>query len=607
MKSTHHVEFPRSGLRLTIHPFVRQFAQNSMETDKLAHPPTETRVSRVMIVDDDPGIRRLVQRFVVLEGCQAFEEETAEAALDQLESIAPDVLILDWHLPGVDGLAALTQFSALRPALPIIMLTMENTVGSAVEAMKAGAFEYLTKPVDPASLRVALRAALSVSQERRQRADLEDTLGQIARQSAFPEILSCSPAMKPVFRLMERVLDRDLTVLIQGESGTGKELVAQAIHYHGKRSKAPFVVLNCAALPENLVESELFGHERGAFTGATASRSGHIEMADTGTLFLDEVGEMPLNIQPKFLRCLQDRKVQRVGGGQVRQVDFRLIAATNGDLMQGVLKQEFREDLFYRLAVYPIQLPPLRERPEDILLLLRHFLKLGGRKRVWIEPQAADVLEAYHWPGNVRELQNFASRLSVIVETDRVTRDIVAEQLSSVGQQSVNIPSNFTFTTETSANPVPIATVPQVDRAAGARSAAAMTPASSADTARPAHVPRSLEASPNPPGPPPPVATISGYSAATPAPGFDDDTTRSAARTAGSPADFAAAAPAPALPGEILPMAEVERLTIMRALEAFEGNVTETARALGIGRATLYRYIRKHNLAVDTGEAGDEE
>jgi len=555
-----------------------------MDTDKPAAPPAETRVSRVLIVDDDQAIRRMVQHFMELEGCQAFELDGAQKALDELESIQPDVLIFDWHLAGDNGLEMLTQFTSLMPSLPIILLTADSETESAADAVKAGAFEYLTKPVDSTSLRVAVRAAMSVSQERRQRRDLEDTLGQIARHSSFPEILSCSPAMKPVFRLMERVLDRDLTVLIQGESGTGKELVAQAIHCHGKRSKGPFVVLNCAALPENLVESELFGHEKGSFTGATSTRSGHIEMADTGTLFLDEVGEMPLNIQPKFLRCLQDRKVTRVGGAQIRQVDFRLIAATNSDLMQSVVENEFREDLFYRLAVYPVQLPPLRERPEDILLLLRHFLRQAGRKRVWVEPQAADLLEAYRWPGNVRELQNFAARLSVIVESDRVTRDIVSEQLSSVSQQPVALPTSFTFTTESrpggdiedpvgvespSTPPEPWADSPWPP-ASGRPSGNRQTPASLNEGG---FVPRRSGPQPLSLSTPPVEGPF--VREASPAP---------------ADADSASA-------DSVLPMAEVERITIMRALAAFNGNVTETAKALGIGRATLYRYIRKHNLS----------
>jgi DNA-binding NtrC family response regulator len=426
------------------------------------------------------------------------------------------------------------------------MLTKESAVESGVEAIKAGAFDYLLKPVESNRLRSTTHSALSLSRERRNRRQIETILDRVAKSSAFPEILTCSPAMKPVFRLMERVLETDLTVLIQGESGTGKELVAQAIHTRGKRRRGPFVVLNCAALPENLVESELFGHEKGAFTGATAARTGHIELADKGTLFLDEIGELPLPTQPKFLRCLQDKRVQRVGGSQVKQVDFRLIAATNRDLMQQVLGSEFREDLFYRVAVFPILLPPLRDRPEDIPLLLKHFLAQAGRYRVWIEPQAAELLESYTWPGNVRELQNFTARLSVVMETDRLTAELAAEQLGLMSGQPLgelqNRPSAADRTGAPVSSPTPTVQKTQTPPARpGTRPSLALTPA---------------------------------------APGR----------------------PRTPRPEDVLPMEEVERRAIQQALAAFKGNVTETARALGIGRATLYRYIRKYELGQDQPE-----
>lgn len=514
---------------------VQAAERKMMSTQALAH--------RVLIVDDDPSISHLLVHLTGQVGCKAVCCTSVEEAIEGLPESKPDVILLDWHLPGMDGLTALPHFIKELPSTPIIMLTVDSNVGAAVEAIKAGAYDFLIKPVDATRLKLTLSAALALSDERKQRRELEQTLDQIARQTPFPEILCCSKAMKAVFRLMERVLDRNLTVLIQGESGTGKELVAQAIHSRGKRRKGPFIVLNCAALPETLVESELFGHERGAFTGATATRPGRIELADSGTLFLDEVGDMPLSIQPKFLRCLQDGKVQRIGGSEIRQSDFRLIAATNRDLLRDVMDGRFREDLFYRLAVFPIRLPPLRERPEDILLLARHFLDEAGRKNMWIEPQAAELLHSYSWPGNVRELQNLMVRLGVIVEGDRLSAGIVAEHLATLGKHSPN--------------------------------------------RQEAIAPSSATRPPTPPRMGLPLTTTSPEQKYPPA---------------------QPAAPQPATPqpdSEVLPLAEVERKAIETALKAHKGNITEAAKALSIGRATLYRYIRKHDMNGLASPEGD--
>lgn len=492
--------------------------------------PSEALTHRVLIVDDDPVISRLLERLATQEGCKTVCCVSVEEAIGGLRESRPDVILLDWHLPGMDGLTALPHFFKELPSMPIIMLTVDSNVDAAVEAIKAGAYDFLIKPVDATRLKLTLRAALTLSDERRQRRELEQTLDQVARQTSFPEILCCSKAMKSVFRLMERVLDRNLTVLIQGESGTGKELVAQAIHSRGKRRNGPFIVLNCAALPETLVESELFGHERGAFTGATTSRPGRIELANTGTLFLDEVGDMPLSIQPKFLRCLQDGKVQRIGGSEIRQSDFRLIAATNRDLLRDVMDSRFREDLFYRLAVFPIRLPPLRERPEDILLLARHFLDDAGRKNMWIEPQAAELLHSYSWPGNVRELQNLMIRLGVIVEGDRLTAALVAEHLATLDNQ------------------------PASRQSADGKVHSAESPSGFSGGGLTSSAGKEQKPPPAQPVSPPPVS-------------------------------------------EVLPLAEVERKAIETALHAHKGNITEAARALSIGRATLYRYIRKHDMS----------
>jgi len=515
---------------------------------------------RVLLVDDDPSVRKMVSWIAEKEGYEPHEAGTAEEALEILGEINADLIVLDWHLPGMSGLTALDHFYTRAPAIPVIMLTAETNLESAVEAMKAGAGDYLTKPVDATRLRLALRRAMLFSEERRRRRNLEVALEQVARHSSFPEIRSCSPAMKPVFRLMERVLDRNLPVLIQGESGTGKELVAQAIHSRSRRRKGPFVVLNCAAIPESLVESELFGHEKGAFTGAAISRPGHIELADQGTLFLDEVGELPLSIQPKFLRCLQDGRVQRVGGSQMRSVNFRLISATNRDLTREVKDGRFREDLFYRLAVFPIRLPPLRERREDIVMLARHFLDASDRPKLLIEPSASDVLNLYPWPGNVRELQNLMARLAVLVEGDRLTREILMEHF------------NFSRVWE------------KMDEGASELDSDAADATS----------PESPGSAPNPPAD---AAAAEMPSGAIPR-RIPTPPAGAAPRTPGRP-DSPSPRRAPT-PSRITTLAEVERRAIEDALVAFRGNVTEAAQALGIGRATLYRYIRKHDMTEFT-------
>jgi DNA-binding NtrC family response regulator len=432
------------------------------------------------------------------------------------------------------------------------MLTVASSVEVAVRAVKAGAYDFLAKPVDPARLMVAVRAALTLGDERRRRRELEATLNQVARQSLFPEILSCSAAMQKVFNLMEAALDHQLAVLIQGESGTGKELVAQAIHAKGRRRKGPFVVLNAAALPENLVEGQLFGHERGAFTGADQARPGLVEAADKGTLFLDEIGDMPLSIQPKFLRCLQDGKVQRLGSAHIRSVDFRLVAATNRSLAEGVREGRFREDLYYRIAVFPIQLPPLRERREDILPLMRHFFALAGRPRMWIDPKAEELLEAHPWPGNVRELQNLTARIAVMLKKDHLTLEEIQAQLRS-----------------------------------SARPHLAATPISNVSLYIPTPVP---SAQPANAGAPEPTLNSPG-SISTPA---------NAASSAQS-SSSATIAPSSEPLDEIIPLADLEHQAIENALRICNGNVAAAARALGIGRTTLFRHLRSHGIRRPSG------
>ena len=549
---------------------------------------------KALIIDDDAEICRLLKYFLKRQEFETAVFDSAEKALQEKLPFSPQVILLDWHIEaGVGGLDALRQFSAQMPTVPVIMLTVENSTEVAVAAMKAGAFDFFVKPIDQDRLSVCLKSALALYEERRQRSELEMTLGQVARNTSFPEIIACSPAMKSVFHLMERVLDRDLTVLIQGESGTGKEVVAQALHYRGKRRNGNFVAVNCAALPESLAESQLFGHEKGAFTGASSSQPGHIERADKGTLFLDEVGDMPLVIQPKFLRCLQDKKVQRIGGSQVRTVDMRLIAATNRDLMGDVRASRFREDLFYRLAVFPIRLPPLRERPEDIALLVRHFLQQTGREKVWIDPEAMHLLESYHWPGNIRELQNAISRLGVLMDGDRLLYQNVVEQFNfhatgpiEIQTQPAHAPPH---STPSQPFPQPTTNLPHVHLESGLPTPGPQVPS---------FAPPPASASPTPPPatvstPPSPVTT----SFPVPPYQYPQGTPYPPNPSMGFPHQSPPVKPAEEQ--KVTTLAEAERQAIERALAFCQGNVSEAARILDIGRATLYRYIRRHNLRVD--------
>jgi len=322
-----------------------------------------------------------------------------------------DLVILDLLMPLMSGLETLKRIRKIDPSLPVIIVTADTKVNSAVEAMKLGAYDFLTKPVDWNRLHVTVKNALLT------RGLTEEVIrlkAQVQEYYGFENIIGCSSRMKEVFRQVERILDSDVTVSIRGESGTGKELLARAIHLNGPRRNKPFVAVNCAAIPETLLESELFGHEKGSFTGAVARRAGKFEQANGGTLFLDEIGEMSASTQVKILRVLQEQRFERVGGNESTEVDVRIISATNKNLEEEMQRGRFREDLYYRISVYPIFLPPLRERRTDIPLLVEFFIekfnKRTKRKIKGISSRAMDYLINYHWPGNVRELENVLER-----------------------------------------------------------------------------------------------------------------------------------------------------------------------------------------------------
>ncbi len=360
----------------------------------------------LLIIDDEPNLLYSLKRALRSDDLQIDTAETAREGIDKVRDQRPDVVILDVRLPDMSGLDAFTQIAQLDARLPVIMVTAYSTMETAIEATKRGAFEYLLKPVAFEQLSGAVRRALEISRGERPAAREESADGAAGAEL----LIGQSPAMQEVYKAIGRMAPQDVTVLLEGESGVGKELVGQVIYHHSRRSRGPFLAINCAAIPENLLESELFGHERGAFTGAGDLRIGKFQQVDGGTLFLDEIGDMPLAAQAKVLRLLQDGSFERVGGNQTLRANVRVIAATNQNLDELVEEGLFRRDLFYRLKVFSIHLPPLRERLDDLPLLLDHFIRLFNRELGTnvgvVSPEAMQVLRDHAWPGNVRELQS---------------------------------------------------------------------------------------------------------------------------------------------------------------------------------------------------------
>ena len=379
----------------------------------------------LLLVDDDADFRESVARRVMRRGYQVQEATHGEQAL-QLASLRQfDVVILDMVMPGMSGIQVLEQLKLSHPECEVIMLTGQGTIEAAVQAMKLGAYDFLTKPFPLAELEILIEKAYERRQLGKENAQLKEVL---SRERTEPDIIGKSPAMQEVFRLIERAGRTDKAILIQGESGTGKELVAKALQRASSRADKPMVVINCAALPESLLESELFGHEKGAFTGAVAAKPGLFEVADGGTLFIDEIGELAGSLQAKLLRVLEDGSMRRIGSVKERRVDVRLLAATNRDMEKEVAQGRFREDLYYRINVMSLQLPPLRERAGDIPLLVQRLL---GDEWV-VEPDAMRALEAYRWPGNVRQLFNALERAQIMSENNRIRlHDLPREVIAS--------------------------------------------------------------------------------------------------------------------------------------------------------------------------------
>ncbi len=384
----------------------------------------------ILIIDDDESIRKVLGYMLEEAGYRVDKKESAETGLRAIREHRPDLVLSDIKMPRKDGIELLGEIKAADPSLPVIILTAFGSVETAVEAMKRGAADYLTKPISRDDLLLTVEKTLRLHRLEKENADLRDTLSERFR---FENIIGLSPAMTELFDMLRKIAPTDATVLITGESGTGKELIAKAIHYNSPRRGGRMITVNCAAIPHDLLESELFGHVRGAFTGAIRNKPGKFELAHGSTIFLDEIGSMPLLLQAKLLRALQEREVERVGDERTIEVDVRVLAATNRALPPRVAAGEFREDLYYRLNVVPVRVPPLRERTGDIPLLARHFVShFAAGARVVLAPEAIAALERHPWPGNVRELENFCERIVLMRSHDTIDGVTVSAQLAQL-------------------------------------------------------------------------------------------------------------------------------------------------------------------------------
>ncbi len=492
----------------------------------------------ILIVDDDPVQRRLVDAAVTKFGHSAIAADGGEAALQVLDGPRGGdigVIILDLSMPGLDGIGVLKAMRERGIDVPVIVQTAQGGIDTVVSAMRNGAFDFVVKPASPDKLQAAITNALKVEA-------VEDTVRRTVRRGSglltFRDLVTRSPAMDRVIRLGQKAAASNIPILIEGESGVGKELVARAIQGSGERRSKPFVTVNCGAIPDNLVESILFGHEKGSFTGATEKHTGKFVEANNGTLFLDEIGDLPLDVQVKLLRAVQEGEVDPVGGRSTVKIDIRLISATHRNLLQQVKDGKFREDLFYRLNVYPIFVPPLRERRDDIPLLVGHFISrvapASPRGRVpAISENALALLQSYDWPGNIRQLENAVFRACVLSEGDVLTED----EFPQIRAQVEGV--------------VDLGGTDRVLPAAPAKAdgAATQVAPSAVEKARPGTL-RALDER-----------------------------------------------------GNVRTLADVEFEMIRLAIEHYNGQMSEVARRLGIGRSTLYRKLKEYGIDPDTGRA----
>jgi len=375
----------------------------------------------ILLVEDKDSLRTMLRHALEAQDHTVIEARDQAEAVAALQSARPGVVLSDLRLPNGDGFGVLRAAKELDPELPVIVMTAFGSIQDAVAAMKEGALDFLAKPVDPEHLLLMVERALAQRRLATENILLKD---ELAQRRGAPQIIGEDPKLQQVSVALQRAAGTDTTVLLEGESGTGKELFARALHLLSPRADGPFVAINCAAIPETLLETELFGHEKGAFTGAANRKPGKFELAHRGTLFLDEIGDLPLSLQAKILRALEEKAFERVGGTSLLHVDVRVVAATNRNLRQAVAARQFREDLFFRLSVFPITIPPLRERQSDIPMLSKHFIERFCRdlnkKPLSLAPSAVDELAAYQWPGNVRELQNCIERAVILTEGDTI-------------------------------------------------------------------------------------------------------------------------------------------------------------------------------------------
>jgi DNA-binding NtrC family response regulator len=510
---------------------------------------------RILIVDDDPIQRRLLEEAVRRFGYEALTADGGEAGIAMLAASGADIdlVILDLVMPDLDGMGVLERLGRLGLDRPVIVQTSRGGIDTVVGAMRAGAFDFIVKPVSHERLQVSIQNALKVTA-------LEGEIRKAPRGQpgalTFRDIVTKSSEMARVIRLGERAAASNIPILIEGESGVGKELVARAIQGTSDRRTKPFVTVNCGAIPENLVQSTLFGHEKGAFTGAVDKHVGKFQEAHTGTLFLDEVGELPLDTQVQLLRAIQEGEIDPVGGRRPVKVDFRLVSATNRRLMEMVKEGRFREDLYYRLNVFPIFVPPLRDRREDIPALVEHFVakfaaEEGKRRVTGIRPDALAMLQAYAWPGNIRQLENAVFRAVVLCDGSQLTVDEFPQIAAQIGHVS------------------------------------AVRRVEDGDHAAPRAEPQPAAAAPAP--------------AETPAESLIGIAVPQPTRSDPAPFGFLRSL---ADDGHIRTLTEIEEEMIRLAIDHYNGRMAEVARRLGIGRSTLYRKLKEYGLAEPDEEAG---
>ena len=403
---------------------------------------------RILLADDDDALRRVIQYKLEQEGYEVFTVNNGEKALNELKSRQYDLILSDIKMPKLTGVQLLDQVKKIQPSLEVILMTAFADVSQAVQAVKLGAFDYLTKPFEDDQLIVTIEKALKYKRLEDENRILKEKLHG---KKYLDNIVGISKPFKEMMILIEKIAPTDATVLLMGESGTGKEVIAKAIHYKSQRADNDFVAVNCAAIPRELIESELFGHVRGAFTGAIKDKKGKFELSSGGTLLLDEISELSLELQAKLLRAIQEKTVEPVGSEKKVEVDIRLLAAANVNLKEAVANGKFREDLFYRLNVIPVRLPSLRERKEDIPILAREFIrKIEPNKKVDIEPGLIAVLKEYFWPGNIRELENLIERMAILRKSDVLTErdlpaDFVMDNTASGNNFSISEKKNLTF------------------------------------------------------------------------------------------------------------------------------------------------------------------